>query len=317
MRVWLAVACGAVVAAAALRGIAQERLTPAPMRIDKVKDNLYVVRGPFNPCAPGGCNANSVDDGLLHEPGDVAVRVTPEGLILVDDKFAPNVPDVLERVKSVSALPIKYLLNTHHHMDHIGGNGVMLEAGGRSDAARLPPPEIIAHRNIRENIIRNKQPGPPRIVFTDQASVHLGGVEVQLLYLGRGHTNGDTVVYFPDLKTVHSGDLVIDGMPVIDYANGGSAVEFVKTLNNLLKIDFDTVIPGHGRIMTRDEVRAYVPKLETMNRRMADLVRRRVPKNLLAGELKLDDIGWSHTVSTLTFMRSIGQYYDEIAGVKP
>jgi cyclase len=311
MRTLLALGFVVALAALGVRAGASQRsgggLTPAPMRIDKVKDNLFVIRGPFNPCAPNGCNANAVDDGLLHEPGDVAVRVTSEGLILIDDKFAPNVADVLERVKSVSTLPIRYLLNSHHHMDHIGGNGEVAARGI----------EIIAHRNIRENIIRNKQPGPPRIVFDDQASVHLGGVEVQLMYLGRGHTNGDTVIYFPDLRTVHSGDLVIDGMPVIDYANGGSAVEFVKTLNNLLMIDFDTVIPGHGRIMTKDEVRAYVPKLVTMNTRMAELVRRRVPKDQLATALKLDDIGWDHTVSTLTFMRSIGQYYDEIAGVKP
>ncbi len=303
MRGSLAVAFVAVLAVLTVHAVTQQKLTPEPMRIDKVKDNLYVVRGPFNACAPNGCGANSVDDGLLHEAGDVAVRVTPDGVIVVDDKFAPNVPDVLEKVKSITTQPIKYLLNTHHHTDHIGGNGEILNRGI----------EVIAHRNIRDNIIKNKQPGPPRIVFNDQASVYLGGVEVQMMYLGRGHTNGDTVIYFPDLRTVHSGDLVIDGMPVIDYNNGGSALEFVKTLNNLLKIDFDIVIPGHGRLLTKDDVRAYVPKLETMNKRMAELVKNRVTKDQLEKQLTLDDLGWAHTVSTLTFMRSIGQYYDEVA----
>jgi cyclase len=306
MRAILAVAFVAVLAILTVHAGSQQKLTPEPMRIEKVKDNLYVVRGPFNACAPNGCGPNSVDDGLLHEAGDVAVRVTPEGVILVDDKFAPNVPDVLEKVRSITAQPIKYMLNTHHHTDHIGGDGEILARGI----------EIIAHRNIRENILKNKQPGAPRIVFSDQAEVHLGGVEVQMKYLGRGHTNGDTVIYFPDLRTVHSGDLVIDGMPVIDYNNGGSALEFVKTLTNLMKIDFDTVIPGHGRVLTKEFVRAYVPKLETMNQRMADLVKRRVPKDQLEKQLKLDDIGWNHTVSTGTFMRSIGQYYDEIAAAK-
>lgn len=303
MRGSLAVALVAVLAVLTVHAVTQQKLTPEPMRIEKVKDNLYVVRGPFNACAPNGCGANSVDDGLLHEAGDVAVRVTPDGVIVVDDKFAPNVPDVLEKVKSITTQPIKYLLNTHHHTDHIGGNGEILNRGI----------EVIAHRNIRDNIIKNKQPGPPRIVFNDQASVYLGGVEVQMMYLGRGHTNGDTVIYFPDLRTVHSGDLVIDGMPVIDYNNGGSALEFVKTLNNLLKIDFDIVIPGHGRLLTKDDVRAYVPKLETMNKRMAELVKNRVTKDQLEKQLTLDDLGWAHTVSTLTFMRSIGQYYDEVA----
>jgi glyoxylase-like metal-dependent hydrolase (beta-lactamase superfamily II) len=244
-----------------------------------------------------------VDDGLLHEAGDVAVRVTSEGVILVDDKFAQNVPDVLDRVKSITTQPIRYLLNTHHHTDHVGGDGEILDRGI----------EIIAHRNVRDNIIRNKQPGAPRLVFNDQASVFLGGVETQMMYLGRGHTNGDTVIYFPDLRTVHSGDLVIDGMPVIDYNNGGSALEFVRTLNNLLKIDFDTVIPGHGRVLTKNDVRAYVPKFELMNKRMADLVKKHVPKDQLERQLKLDDLGWAHTVSTGTFMHSVGQYYDEVA----
>jgi cyclase len=242
------------------------------MRAEQVKPGLYVIRGPFDPCAPGGCNGRNTDDGLLHEPGDVAVRVTSEGAIVVDDKFVQNVPDVLTRVKSVTMQPMRYLLNSHHHADHIGGNGAVMDLGI----------EIIAHRNIRENIIRNKQPGPPRLTFTDEEDIHLGGVEVRMLYLGRGHTNGDTVIFFPDLRTIHSGDLVIDGMPVIDYDNGGSALEFVTTLEKMMALDFDTVIPGHGRVLTKDDVRAYIPKLKTMNDRMRDLARRRVPDDQLA-----------------------------------
>jgi cyclase len=285
------------------RGAGQSRLTSAPMRAEQVKPGLYVIRGPFDPCAPGGCNGRNTDDGLLHEPGDVAVRVTSEGAIVVDDKFVQNVPDVLSRVKSVTTQPIRYLLNSHHHADHIGGNGAVMDVGI----------EIVAHRNIRENIIRNKQPGPPRLTFTDEEDIHLGDVEVRMLYFGRGHTNGDTVIFFPDLRTVHTGDLVIDGMPVIDYDNGGSALEFVATLEKIMALDFDTVIPGHGRVLTRDDVRAYIPKLKMMNDRMRDLARRKVPDDQLAAQLKLDDIGWAHTVSTSTFMRSIVRYRDEVA----
>jgi glyoxylase-like metal-dependent hydrolase (beta-lactamase superfamily II) len=280
-----------------------QKLESAPMRVDRIKDNLYVIRGPFDPCAPGGCRPGAADDGLLHEPGDVAVRVTSEGAILVDDKFEQNVAEVMAKVRSVTAQPVKYLLNSHHHSDHIGANGKVFDLGI----------EIIAHRNVRENVLRNKQPGPPRLVFTDEAAIHLGDAEVQMRYLGRGHTNGDAVIYFPDLRTVHTGDLVIDGMPVIDYNNGGSAVEFVTTLERLMELDFDTVIPGHGRVLTRDDVRAYIPKLRAMNQRMADLVHRKVPRDQLAAQLKLDDLGWAHTVSTTTFMRSIDRYYDEIA----
>jgi glyoxylase-like metal-dependent hydrolase (beta-lactamase superfamily II) len=134
------------------------------------------------------------------------------------------------------------------------------------------------------------------------------------MWLGRGHTNGDTVIYFPDLKTVHTGDLIIDAMPVIDYAGGGSAVEFIKTIDNLLKIDFDTMIPGHGRVMNKDDVRAYRARFAEMNRRMRELALKKVPKSQVQAQLKLDDLGWAHSVSTTAWAgTSLDKYYDEMA----
>ena len=283
-----------------------EKLARGPMRTEKVKDGLYVIRGPFLPCGTRGCRPNGPDDGLIHEPGDVALRVTPEGLILIDDKYPENVPDVLAQVKAISPLPIKYLLNTHHHGDHASGNVNIRQMGI----------DIIAHKSIRANFQRIKQPGEPNIVFADQAAVYLGGVEVQLFYLGRGHTNGDTVIYFPDLKTVHTGDLIIDGMPVIDYDAGGSAIEFVKTIDNLLKMDFDTMIPGHGRVMHKDDVRAYRARFAEMNRRMRELARKKVPKDQVQAQLKLDDLGWGDSVSTSAWATSIGRYYDEMVAAQ-
>ena len=283
-----------------------EKLARGPMRTEKVKDGLYVIRGPFLPCGTRGCRPNGPDDGLIHEPGDVALRVTPEGLILIDDKYPENVADVLAQVKAVSSLPVKYLLNTHHHGDHASGNVNIRQMGI----------DIIAHKNIRANFLRIKQPGEPNIVFADQAAVYLGGVEIQLFYLGRGHTNGDTVIYFPDLKTVHTGDLIIDGMPVIDYDAGGSAIEFVKTIDNLLKMDFDTMIPGHGRVMKKDDVRAYRARFAEMNRRMRELARKKVPKDQVQAQLKLDDLGWGNSVSTSAWATSIGRYYDEMANAQ-
>ncbi len=281
-----------------------EKLVRGPVRIDKVKDGLYVIRGPFVPCATRGCKPGGPDDGLIHEPGDVALRVTPDGLILIDDKYPENVDDVLAAVKSVSNQPIKYLLNTHYHGDHASGN-VKIRAMGIN---------IIGHKNIRENFLRIKQPGEPNITFADQSAVYLGGVEVQLMWLGRGHTNGDTVIYFPDLKTVHTGDLIIDAMPVIDYAGGGSAVEFIKTIDNLLKIDFDTMIPGHGRVMNKDDVRAYRARFAEMNRRMRELALKKVPKSQVQAQLKLGDLGWAHSVSTTAWAgTSLDKYYDEMA----
>jgi glyoxylase-like metal-dependent hydrolase (beta-lactamase superfamily II) len=282
-----------------------ERLAAGPARAEKVKDGLFVIRGPFVPCTTSGCRPNGPDDGLIHEPGDVAVRVTPAGLILVDDKYRQNVPEVLAKVKEISALPIKYVLNTHHHADHASGNADIRELGI----------DVVGHRNIRANFLRLKQPGEPNIVFADQAAVYLGGVEVQLFWLGRGHTNGDTVIYFPDLKTVHTGDLIIDAMPVIDYAAGGSALEFVTTIDRLLAIDFDTMIPGHGRVMDKDAVRAYRARFAEMNRRARALARGKVPRADFQARLKLEELGWDRSVSTTAWAASINQYYDEMAAI--
>jgi len=286
-----------------------EVLKEGPMRADKVKDGLYVIRGPFLPCMTG-CRPGQTGDGLIHESGDVAVRVTSEGLIVIDDKFASQAADVFAKVKTVSPLPVKYILNTHHHGDHASGNAYARDTLGVS---------IIAHRNIRENFRRIKQAGEPNITFANEAAVHLGGVDVQLRWFGRGHTNGDTVIYFPDLRTIHAGDLVIDAMPVIDYPGGGSAIEFISTIDRLLTLDFDTMIPGHGKLMTKDEVRAYRVRFQTMNERMREVIRKGVTKDQLKtldqarAQLKLSELGWDNSVSTTTWFNSFSQYYDEIA----
>ena len=289
-----------------------EILKEAPIRADKVKDGLYVIRGPFLPCMTG-CRPGQTGDGLIHESGDVAVRVTSEGLIVVDDKFASQAADVFAQVKKVSALPVKYVLNTHHHGDHASGNAYVRDTLGVN---------IIAHKNIRENFLRIKQAGEPTITFASEGAVYLGGVEVKLYWFGRGHTNGDTVIYFPDLRTIHAGDLIIDAMPVIDYAAGGSALEFISTIDRLLALDFDTMIPGHGRIMTKDEARAYRTRFQTMNQRMRELIRKGVTKDQMKtldqtrAQLGLADLGWDNSVSTTTWFASFSQYYDEMAAAR-
>jgi glyoxylase-like metal-dependent hydrolase (beta-lactamase superfamily II) len=121
---------------------------------------------------------------------------------------------------------------------------------------------------------------------------------------------------------VHVGDLIIDGMPVIDYPGGGSAIEFISTIDNLLALDFDTMIPGHGKLMTKDEVRAYRVRFQTMNDRMRALIKSGVTKDQIAtledarAKLRLADLGWDNSVSTTTWFSSFARYYDEIAAAR-
>jgi glyoxylase-like metal-dependent hydrolase (beta-lactamase superfamily II) len=257
---------------------AQQRppLTPAQqerVRIRPLMDGLYLLPG-FDGNQSGG---------------NVAVRVTPEGVIVVDDKFIDSFEFITDQVRRVTDLPIRYVLNTHHHFDHAGSN---------ADFMRVA--EVISHENARANIVRNGQTGPPRVVFRDQTAVFIGGAEVRMLHLGRGHTNGDAVVYFPDLRTVHTGDLLVWGdrldgtalTPFWDVANGGSLVEWPATLTRLLELDFDRVIPGHGPVLGKEDVRAFRAKLETMIDRLRAAIASGATRDDIVSRIDASDLGW-------------------------
>ncbi len=286
------VVLGSIMAMAA--GQQVPRFTPeqeARLQIRGVKDGLYVIPG-F-----GGGQSG----------GNVAVRVTDDGVIIVDNKFPYSFDFITEQVRKITDQPIKYVLNTHHHDDHSGSN-----------ADFLPTAEVIAHKNARANIVRNNQPGPPRVIFADETAVFLGGAEVQMFHFGRGHTNGDAVAYFPDLRTVHTGDLIVFGQrldgstlsPFWDFGNGGSVLEWPATLTGLLALDFDTVIPGHGPLLTKDDVRIFRGKME--------IVIDRVRTEIAAGATR-DDIGSRVDTADLDWPLAPSRFrnvFDELTGAQ-
>lgn len=265
----------AAIGVAAIPYAASQQPTGDPFstEIRKVKDGLYVIPG---------------YDGAV-TGGNVAVRVTSEGAIIVDDRLPPSSAEIAGKVKSVTPQPIKYVLSTHGHGDHTGGHPEFIKVA-----------EIIAHRNNRANMLRSKLPAPPRVVFSDQASVFLGGAEAQAIHFGRGHTNGDAVIYFPDLRTIHTGDLVVWGKrtdgstltPFVDRASGGSLVEWISTLDGVLKLDFDTAIPGHGPVLTKENIRSFRQNLVVLRQRMTEVIKAGAKKEELAKRLKTDDLGW-------------------------
>ena len=245
----------------------------ARLRIRQIMDGLYVIPG--------------FDGG--QSGGNVAVRVTDDGVIIVDDKFPYSFDFITEQVSSVTDQPIKYVLNTHHHGDHAGSNADFMQSA-----------EVITHKNTRANIVRNDQPGAPRVIFADETAVFLGGAEVQMHHFGRGHTNGDAVVYFPDLRTVHTGDLFVYGQrldgstlsPFWDFGNGGSVLEWPATLTRLLALDFDTAIPGHGPILTKADVRTFRGKLETVIDRVRGEIAAGATRDDIASRVDTTDLDW-------------------------
>ena len=236
------------------------------LTINKVKDDLYNIEG----------------DG-----GNVAVLVTSEGVILVDDKFDRDHDAIVANIKSVTNQPVKYVLSTHHHADHSGGNAMF-----------LPTAEIISTANARTNILEHKQsnapPGvaPARLVFTQETAVFLGGKEARARHYGRGHTNGDAIIYFPALRTIHTGDLMAGTSPLIDYPGGGSVVEWTKTLDAAMKLDFDTVIPGHGKVTNKAGLLAYRDNVEKLRNRVSGLIREGKGQDDV-GKVMTSEFGWA------------------------
>lgn len=229
-----------------------------PLTMEKVTDGLYVIIG---------------------NGGNVAVMPTSEGVLLVDDKFAQDAPEIVAKVKTVSDKPIRYILNTHQHGDHTGGNETLMAASA----------EVIAHKNARANMVTLKQPGLPRITFSDETQVFLGGKEARARYFGRGHTNGDAVILFPSERVLHTGDLYVGGAPFIDYSSGGSLVEWDKTLEQVLQLDFDTVIPGHGPVAKKADLVKWRQTLATLRSRAKDACGSGGPDAVK--QMKLDDLG--------------------------
>ncbi len=225
---------------------------------------------------------------------------TGEGVILIDDKFERNVPEILEKVRAITPRPVRYMINTHHHGDHIGGNARLMESA-----------EIIAHTNARANLVRNSMPGAMRLAFNDAFELYLGGKRIQARHLGFGHANGDVVILFPQHRLLHTGDLFVRGTPFIDYASGGSSETWMKTLDRILELEFDTVIPGHGSISRREDIVGLQADFETVRRRVRELKRAGKSREEVARELKLDDLaGWSMTG---LFAKSLPGLYDELA----
>jgi glyoxylase-like metal-dependent hydrolase (beta-lactamase superfamily II) len=273
----------------ALAVFTQTSKPPGPLRTERVRGDLHMVSG---------------------EGGNVALYTTSEGVILVDDMFDRNHADIMAQIRLVTDRPLRYVINTHQHDDHAGG-----------DFKMLPIAEVIAHRNVRANLADLKRPyyedtpgtpiGLPRVTFSKELAVHLGGREVQAHYFGRGHTSGDAVIYFPDVRTIHTGDLYLNfrpggrggaparerppGVPIyVDYVQGGSFLDWSATLDEVLKLDFDMVIPGHGPVATRADLARFRADLETMRTRLAGLIKGGRSKAELAKILE-DDYGWRST----------------------
>jgi cyclase len=235
------------------------------------------------------------------------VRVTPDGLIVVDTKNPgdENYNRLTEEIKSVSNLPVRYVINTQHHPDHVGTNQKFIDAGARIVASEALKTHMASDPRTKEI------PGLPTETFAKDHVLKFGGAEVQLYSFGRGHSGGDPMVYFPDAKVVMVSDQITDNAPIVDFANGGSAIGWTQILDGVLKLDFEQAIPGRGEPKTRAEVQAYRDKFATLVTLASEAVKAGTTRDQLASQVRTDDLGWQLNANFF------GQLYDELTRNQP
>jgi len=219
------------------------------IKVSKVAGNIYMLQG---------------------AGGNIGASVGDDGIVVVDDQYAPLADRIQAALKGITDKPVRFVINTHYHMDHTGGNEFFQKQA-----------PIIAHDNVRKRLEEGSaagnggsvhmehKPQPkgalPIITFDHDITVHLNGEDIRALHFPAGHTDGDSVIYFPKSNVVHLGDdFVTYGFPFIDVDSGGSIDGMISGVENAIaQLPADVkIIPGHGPVSNLDDVRAYVKMLK-------------------------------------------------------
>ena len=212
--------------------VAQQDFSKVEIKATQVSGNVYMLEG---------------------SGGNIGVSVGADGILIVDDQFAPLADKISAALQQLNPGKLKFVLNTHHHGDHTGGNA----AFGAKEAT------IIAQSNVRQRLARDEKIARvalPVITFDQAASVHFNGEEIRLLHVGIGHTDGDSIIFFTKANVVHMGDqYVSQGWPYVDFGSGGDVDGYIATQQAVLaKVTPDTkIIPGHGPLSTVEDLRTY------------------------------------------------------------
>lgn len=221
------------------------------IKVTKVAGNIYMLEG---------------------EGGNIAASVGEDGIVIVDDEFAPLAEKIQAALKDlkITDKPVRFVINTHYHGDHTGGNPPFANSGST----------VIAQDNVRKRLLSGGVGGNggsmkfeskpaekaalPIITFEHDVTVHLNGEDIRALHFPAGHTDGDAIIFFPKNNIVHMGDdFVRYGFPFIDVASGGSVQGMIDGLEKAIaQLPADVkVIPGHGQLSNLDDVRAYIKML--------------------------------------------------------
>lgn len=223
---------------------------------EKVADGLYMLSG---------------------KGGNIGLLLGSDGAFMIDDKFAPMSDAILAEVRNLGGDMPRFVINTHFHADHTGGNENLGKAGS----------VIVSHANVRKRLSSDTvieafnrkmtataEEGLPKITFSRDIRFHLGGQTIDVVHVPRAHTDGDAFVHFPALNVIHTGDLVFNGFyPFIDVSHGGTLQGVIDAVDRMLALadDETRIIPGHGPLASRDDLVAYRHMLATAHERLSRL----------------------------------------------
>jgi len=210
--------------------------------------------------------------------GNVAVSAGEDGVFIIDDQYKPSIDQLLAAIGSISDSPVRFVINTHYHGDHVGGNEAIGEGGG----------VIIAHDNIRKRMSASQfnhfmdsetpawpDAALPVVTFNDRVTLHLNGEAVTAYHVPRGHTDGDSIIHFPESNVLHMGDIYFNGLyPYIDLDAGGTVQGMIGAVELGLELaDEETkIIPGHGPLTDRAGMQGYLAMLVEIRDRVQALI---------------------------------------------
>ena len=208
--------------------------------------------------------------------GNIGVLIGNDGIIIIDDQYAPLSEKIKTSIAALSNQPIRFVINTHYHGDHSDGNK---KFGGDGVI-------IVAHENTRKRLSANQfidifkseqkaypYEALPKITFSESVTFNMNGETVQVYYVKNAHTDGDAIIYFKESNVLHTGDVFVRyGLPFIDQQNGGSIDGMIAGADQILKIinDDTKIIPGHGQISNKKDLIEYKNMLQTVRNRIAD-----------------------------------------------
>jgi cyclase len=255
---------------------------------------------------------------LTGSGGNIGVSVGEDGVLVVDDQFASLVPKIQAALRGISDKPVRFLLNTHWHGDHTGGNAAI--AKGETT--------LIAHDNVRKrlesghpNLLGRPVPPAPKealpvITFDQSLTVHVNGEDIRALHYAKGHTDGDSIIHFPKSNVVHMGDdFVTYGLPFVDVASGGSLLGMIENVEQAMAAlpDDVKVIPGHGPLSGKADVR----KFSEMLRDCVALVQAAMKQGRTLEQMKADNVLAKYDALGQGFVKTAGfteVIYDELKG---